>query len=492
MTDKKDNIKLESTIEKKVIEIPKYQEHIFISLLKNIKRYCKYLKLPEPIVKELPDKTYFVIQKLVTFGKPYFVNNTMTDNYEEVKKYKDDHPKEKINIVSQDVSVKEIEIVNEVKPENDWEILGILDHEEGLIISAPNKQVPYDRVPKDLHDSSNCDHCHIKRFRNKTIFVENQDTGEIKCVGGTCIRYYLGYDYEKIMKIITELNLFNNYFDDAGGGWSDDDWFGGFGGKRYNPEDDIVDVKDIVKYFFYWVTSKGYMSKSAAERYNNKLEGDDREFKSRSSTSQIVNNKLYYLYVPPLNMRGKDGEISMANWQKDYDKYIKIINKADNKYFDVVKAFIEERYKENNFLLNSRNFFIGGGVKIKQMKYIISACSMYWGMKLSEDIKNQKTKELKKSDFKGTVGEKEKLENLTIKNISGFEGSFGWTNVYRLTDEKGNIYTKFGTINPRFLTKDSPVENIEVGAIVSFTAEIKKHDTWKEIKQTTLGRLSKI
>ena len=178
--------------------------------------------------------------------------------------------------------------------------------------------------------------------------------------------------------------------------------------------------------------------------------------------------------------------------QINYDKYIKIINKADNKYFDVVKAFIEERYKENNFLLNSRNFFIGGGVKIKQMKYIISACSMYWGMKLSEDIKNQKTKELKKSDFKGTVGEKEKLENLTIKNISGFEGNFGWTNVYKLTVAKGNIYTKFGTINPRFLTKDSPLENIEVGAIVSFTAEIKKHDTWKEIKQTTLGRLSKI
>ncbi len=488
MADKKDTVKLESTIEKKIIEIPKYQESVLTSLLKNIKRYCKYLKLPAPIVTDLPDKTYFIIQQTYVDGKTLFINSTMTDNYDEVKRYKDDRPKTNLSIVSQDVSVKEIEIVSEIKPENEWEILGVLDHEEGLIISAPNKQVPYDLVPKNLHDSSNCDHCHTKRFRNKTIFVENQDTGEIKCVGGTCIRYYLGYDYEKIMNIITQLNMFNNHFDDGGGSWSDDDWFDGFGGERYNVEDDIVDVKDIVKYFFYWVTTKGYASKAATERYNDKVEDGGRK---RSSTSQIISEDLHYLYVPPLP-GGKQAREAIEQWQKAMDHYKSVMKKASDKYFSLIEDFIEERYKDNNFLLNSRNFFQSGGVKIKQMKYIISACSMYWGMKLSEDAKNKKTKELKKSKHVGDIGDKTKIENLTIKNISGFEGSFGWTNVYKLTDEKGNIYTKFGTINPRFITKDSPTEDIEVGTIVSFTAEIKKHDEYNGIKQTILGRLSKI
>jgi len=485
MTNEKDTIKINSIINKKIIEVPKFQESVFISLLKNIKRYCKYLKLPTPIVNDLPDKTYFVIQRHYFEGKSLFVNSTMTDNYDDVKRYKEDRPKQNLTIVSQDVSVKEIEIVEEIKPENEWEILGVLDHEEGLIISAPNKQVPYDRVPKNLHDSSNCDHCHTKRFRNKTIFVENQDTKEIKCVGGTCIRYYLGYDYEKIMNIITQLNMFKNYFGDGGGGWGDDDWFDGFGGKRYNPEDDITDVKDIVKYFMYWVNVKGYLSKAGAERQNT---GE----RTILSTSEIINRDLHYIYCPPIGGSSRDAKDAMEEWEEDYKAYSKIISKGDDKYFDLVKDFIEERYKENNFLLNSRNFFISGGVKIKQMKYIISTCSMFWGMKLSNDIRNQKTKELAKSEFVGTIGEKEKLENLIVKNVSGFEGSFGWTNVYRLADENGNIFTKFGTINQRFLTEDSPTEDIEQGAIVSFTAEIKKHDTYRDTKQTILGRLSKI
>jgi len=489
MADNKENFKLDVTVEKRVIEIPKYQDGVFASLLKNIKRYCKYLKLPAPIVTDLPDKTYFCVQSSAA-GKTFFLNGTTTDNYDEAKSYIDNSSKKKnLKIVSQDVSVKEIEIVSEVKPENDWEILGVVDHEEGLIISAPNQQVPYNLVPKNLHDSSNCDHCHTKRYRTKTIFVKNKDTDEIKRVGGSCIRYYLGYDYEKILKIITELNIFRNFFGDAGGGWGDDEWFDGYGGRRYDPEDEIIDVKEIVKYFFWFVINKGYTSKSAADRWNEKV---GYEGKQKESTSHMVADYIRYISVPPLGGFGKDAKEAMERWEKERKQYEKILENAPTEYFDIMKDFVEENYKENNFLLNSRNFFNAGGIKIKHVRYIVSACSMYWGKKLSEDRRNEKTKEFKKSTFVGDVGEKEKLENLTIQNISGFEGSFGWTNIYRLTDEKGNIYTKFGTINPRFINDDSPVTDISKGAVVSFTAEIKKHDTYKDIKQTVLGRLSKI
>lgn len=485
MTKEKNNIEIKITQEKRVIEIPQYQSSVFISLMKNIKRYCKYLKLPLPIVNDLPNKTYFVIQRIVPGGQAYFVTQTMSDNYDEVKKYKNTHPRSNLNIVSQDVSVKEINIVKEIKPENEWEILGILDHEEGLIISAPNQQVPYNLVPSNLHDSSHCDHCHTKRFRNKTIFVQNKDTNEIKRVGGTCIRYYLGYDYEKILNIITQLNMFQNIFGDDGGGWADDDWFGGFGGRRYNAEDEIVDVKDIVKYFFYWVKNKGYSSKSATQKYNMKSTDGN----LRRSTSEIVDQYLRYIYVPPLPGSSSDAKEAQSRWAKDIKEYNNIIKKSSGKYFKIIKKFIEERYKENNFLLNSRNFFNSGGVKIKHIKYIVSACSMYWGLNLSKESKNQDTKN---SKYIGDIGKKEKLENLIIKNVSGFEGEYGWTNIYRLLDENGNVYTKFGTINKRFIVKDSPIKNIEPGAIVSFTAEIKKHDTFRDTKQTIIGRLSKI
>jgi len=493
MTDKKHEMKLEVTEQKKVIEVPKFKVSVFDSLLKNIKRYCKYLKLPQPIVKEMGDKSYYALSRRNPMhGTTDTLKSTITDNYDEIKKKLEEHTDSNgltnCSIISQEVEVYEIDIIEEVKPDNDWEIQGVIDHNDGIITSAPNKQVPFKLVPNDLTDSSHCDHCNSKRFRNKTIFVKNTDTNEIKRVGGSCIRYYLGYDYERILKIITQLNLFNDNFGRPGGGWDDDEWFGGFGG-RYDPENEIVDVKEVVSYFFWFVTNKGYTSKAAADRWNAKVGYDGSQ---KESTSQSIADYLRYIYVPPIGGFGSESKDAMDRWQREADEYKEALKNAPKGYFQKVKKFINANYKENNFLINSRNFFNSGGIKIRSLRFVVSACSMFWGMKLAEDRKNEKTKEFKKSNFVGEVGEKTPLENLTIQNISGFEGSFGWTNIYRMTDEKGNIYTKFGTINPRFITKDSPVTDISKGAVVSFTAEIKKHDTYKETKQTTLGRLSKI
>jgi len=493
MADKKHEMKLEVTEESKVIEVPKFQVSVFESLLKNIKRYCKYLKLPQPEVKELGTKSYYALTRRYPDGTTSTLKGTITDNYDEIKKNREDRTDSNgfnsYSIISQEVEVYEINIIEEVKPDNDWEIQGVIDHTEGIITSAPNKQVPFKLIPSNLNDSTHCDHCNTKRFRNKTIFVKNTDTNDIKRVGGSCIRYYLGYDYERILKIITTLNLFNQTFSTSGG-WGDEDWYDGFGGRRYyDPEDDVVDVKDVVKYFFWFVQNKGYTSKSAADKWNEKNGSNGKE---KSSTSQNLYEYLRYIYVPPTPGHSNDAKEAMDRWMNDNNKFHEILKKAPTEFFKIMKKFIDERYKDNNFLVNTRNFFNNGSVKIKHIKYIVSACSMYWGMKLAEDRKNEKTKEYKKSEFVGQVGEKTPLENLTIQNISGFEGSFGWTSIYRMTDSKGNIYTKFGTINPRFITKDSPVTDIEKGAVVSFTAEIKKHDTYKDIKQTTLGRLSKI
>jgi hypothetical protein len=490
MTDKKHEMKLKVTEGKKIIEVPKFQVSVFNSLLKNITRYCKYLKLPQPEVKELDNKTYYAIQRRNPDGTVSVLRGTITDNFDEIKSNIDkrDNKYKSFSIISQDVNVYEINIVEEIKPENEWEILGVIDHNDGIITSAPNKQVPFKLIPNNLHDSSDCDHCNTKRFRNKTIYVKNTKNGEIKRVGGTCIRYYLGYDYERILNIITNLNLFNSTFSDVGGGWDDDDWFGGFGGRSYNPEDEVVGVNEVVKYFFWFVENKGYTSKAAAERYNAKVED---EYKHKNSTSQDITKYLRYIYVMPIG-GGKDAQRHFEIWENDVKEFNEIIKKAPTGYLNKVKKFINDNYKDNNFLVNSRNFFNSGSVTIKHLRFVVSACSMYWGMKLAEDRRNEKTKELKKSEYVGEVGEKTPLKNLTIQSVSGFEGSFGWTNIYRLTDDNGNIYTKFGTINPRFINDDSPVTDISKGAIVSFTAEIKKHDTYKDIKQTVLGRLSKI
>ena len=480
-----EKVELKYTIGTKIVEISKNKLSTFESLMKNIKRYCKGIGLPQPIVKDTGDKTYFAINYNGHNDRYIVVQDSITSDYKVVQKQLDDlsskNPKRQYNIISQDVSVFEITIIDEVKPDNEWEILGVINHEEGIIISAPNKQVPFNLIPTDLQGACDCDHCNTHRRRNKTIYVKNTTTNEIKRVGGSCIKYYLGYDYDKVLNIISQLNLFSTSYGNFGDSYDESDW-DGYGGGHGRGMVKIIDVDEIIKYFFWYVRNHGYISKATAEKYNE----NNPEKSPKYSTSNNITQFIEYISEPP---RGRDG---YAEWQEERTKYNEIISTYSDEYYALIQKFIDERYQENNFLVNSRNFFNAGGVPSSKVKYVVSACSMYYGMKMAEDAKNAVNKEKQKSEHVGVVGEKIALTNLTITGISGYNSDFGWVNVYRLKDEKGNLFTKFGTINERFITKESTIKNVEVDAIVSFTAEIKKHDVYNGTNQTVLGRLSKL
>jgi hypothetical protein len=77
---------------------------------------------------------------------------------------------------------------------------------------------------------------------------------------------------------------------------------------------------------------------------------------------------------------------------------------------------------------------------------------------------------------------------LTVTGVTGFEGAYGWTNVYKMVDVNNNQVTKFGKINSRYLVSG---ETIEEGSVLKFKAEIKKHEEFRGKKQTTIGRVAK-
>lgn len=492
MTETMDKeLKLDYTITKRVVEISNFRLNGFEKLMKNIKRISKYLGLPAPKMTDLGTKMYYGIKRCdrATIGlyEEYSLDHsTITTDYNMVKKI----AKPVDMIVQEEVNVFEIEIIEEIIPDNEWRILGVIDHTEGIIKSAPNRTVPFNLIPSDLEGSCDCDHCNTKRRRNKTIYVENTDNNEIKRVGGTCIKYYLGYDYEKVLGFITVLNLFNES-DFGFGGWDESE--GDFGGRYIDYADSLVDVSEVVKYFFWFVNNKGYTSKAAANAYNEKVAQNDGHG-SKESTSDTIKDYIELLNTPP--QQGKYYEEDLKFQREEISKFNEIIKTYTNDNFEIIQNFIEERYMENNFLVNSRNFFNNGVVKIKHLKFVLAACSMYYGLKMAEERKKQQNEAFAKageaSTHVGTVGEKSQLINLKITNVSGFDSGYGWTNIYKLEDEKGNIYTKFGKLNEKFITPESEVKDLEKGAILSFTSDIKKHDEYKGVKQTIIGRISKL
>jgi hypothetical protein len=487
--DNKKDVKLSYEINTFTIELSQNKLSTFDKLMKNIKRYSKQIGLPMPVIKDLPPKKYYILSKIYLDNnldnKTHFYKETITDDDKKASNFKTEYikksPKTNFQIFSTEVYSKTIELVAEIKPQDEWVILGVINHIDGIIKAAPNQQIPFDLIPSDLHNSCTCDHCNTERTRNKTVYIKNLKDGKTIRVGGSCIKYYLGYKYEHILDYLSDLQLFVTSFNNMSNDVYDE--FDGYNGDRYIQTQ--VDIKDCVRYFSWYIKKHGYISKSGAEKINSKKiekATGDIEPKLVSSTGGVVSNTLSFVNSPP-------PENDYVLWAEEVAMVNDVISKENDDFYNKLVPFVEAEYKTNNFLFNIHNFINKGVVDLKCISYIIGACSMLQGKISYEEFKNKSKEEQKESNWVGNVGEKVKLENLTIKHFSGFEGQWGWTSIFKLEDENGNQYTRFGDIPKKFLVSG---EEVIVGSVVSFTAEIKKHDTYNNNKQTVLGRLFKV
>ena len=72
-----------------------------------------------------------------------------------------------------------------------YKFIAVLDHipEVGTVIRA----LPGEQIGVGYRDAPpNCDHCQSNRKRKDTYLVRNEDTGDIKQVGSSCLKDFLG------------------------------------------------------------------------------------------------------------------------------------------------------------------------------------------------------------------------------------------------------------------------------------------------------------
>lgn len=101
----------------------------------------------------------------------------------------------------------------------------------------------------------------------------------------------------------------------------------------------------------------------------------------------------------------------------------------------------------------------------------------------------KKKADIKVSDFVGVVGSKVSAEfNITdIQSVMGFEGYP--TNVYKLQDNYGNVWSKWTTIDDKFIIGDD--KEIKVGTKIKCQALIKAHTLFNGVKINAIKTLSK-
>lgn len=437
------------------LEISNEKLNLLESEISKLTKFAIKLNLPSPIVEKTGTKDYYILTEYDNK-----ILDTFTDDEIKIIKFYRETKKHQPNIEIAKITVNlfNLTIFNNLKPIDEYELIGVIDHTTLMVKNAPNKNIPFEHIPEKLNDCS-CDHCKTNRKRNETIIVKNVLTNEYHRVGGSCVQYYLGVNYKHIIEYLNDILNLNNFIFDYTSSEC-----------RYLNLGKSISFNEIITYFVHYTEHNSFVSISTAKVHDT------------ISTKQTVFNYLYYIYT------SNEHKMSLEEYREysiELQKFNSIIEKSDySEFITKFKEYVESEYKNNNFLFNVHNMIITDTVYIKTLSYFLSALSFFY----SKYIKIKFETPIN-SEYIGNIGEKIKFENLTINSILSFNTIYGENTIYNMSDNNGNVIIKFGTINTKFNINKSEDE-IKIGSIVSFISDIKEHKTYNNIKQTVIGRLS--
>lgn len=130
-----------------------------------------------------------------------------------------------------------------------WEFIGVADFLEGEIITRTIAGAQDFNVVENY-----CAHCHTNRDRNSLLIVKNIETGEVKQLGTTCVKDFLGWDFSPVA-LPTEED-----FESLGGGSG--------GGKP------VVEIVTFLAWVVATANAHGFATASAGGRSTGSLVWD--------------------------------------------------------------------------------------------------------------------------------------------------------------------------------------------------------------------------
>jgi hypothetical protein len=304
---------------------------------------------------------------------------------------------------------------------------------------------------KYFEESFRCDHCKTNRNRIIVHLFRNEQNEDLM-IASKCSKDYFG------INVFNQLKIFNDYsveqiFSDL------EDMFSGCGYRSSS-----FDKTKFCKIAYgFMKTRNAYVSQKKSEEsafdgigtpstrasIENLLSPvEKRDFKTEWEWENGVKERK--LELDKLDEVAKDFDISKV---KDFWENLNASNLDDN--------FIRSCYI-NFSLLNCRK----GLLVYSIFKYML-------------DVENCfKTKVIINSNHVGTIGERIKNVEVTIIHISTFENQYGLTFFIKMLDNQGNLLVWFSSKNP----------NLEKNEKAFLTGTVKKHDVYKDTKQTILSR----
>ncbi|MFF1701252.1 hypothetical protein [Streptomyces sp. NPDC058252] len=332
----------------------------------------------------------------------------------------------------------DVEFTGEAPKHNGWVFLATLDWDEnaGLIVRTAPGVHSVDR--EGLREGA-CDHCNKDRMRRETFLVKNEETGEEKQIGRSCIKDFLGWD--------TGISWPSTPADD-----DEEKEFYGFGGG-----DRSVSTETVLAYAWACVKAFGFVR---SQDYH------------ATPTVRLVRNAIN----PGKGRRDKEFAEAMRP----------LAAEAKEKAAEI-RAFIlsDDFSGTSEYVLNLKAIAGGKAVSPRNFGILVSA-PQAWA-RFNEQTLIRKARSEKPSEWIGTAPDKDKGikgSRITftgmIESIRYIDGLYGATTLYQVRDELSGVIVKW------FASNNALGEN--TGVRVTLRGTVKEHDEYKDVKATVLTR----
>lgn len=333
-----------------------------------------------------------------------------------------------------------VEAEGEAKAEG-WVFAGTIEHTEvGNILRSVSDE---HKIPERYRDAEPyCEHCNTKRARKDTYVVFNEETGEFKQLGKSCLKEYTnGLSLNMAAMVLQWLKEVEEYCS--------------YSGTSYKP---YFEVKEVSKYFVETMRKLGWASSSAGDSSTKNTalnfydldrgccwltKGEEEEFSN-------LKNKIKF------NAENiKDEYIEAAlDWAKAWDGH------EYNDYRDNLKVIANMEYCE-----------------YKHLGYLASLFMSYDKAMEREVKRMERNKSRAQSEFIGEVKDKVSCSVKEFKCLTSWETQWGVTFLYEFVTEEGNI----------LIWKTGKWINDEA-EITTIKGTIKAHNEFRGVKQTELTR----
>jgi len=322
---------------------------------------------------------------------------------------------------------------------NDWRFIASVDFtENGNII---NKAVDVEVPERYYKCKPHCEHCNMDRKRRYAFIIQNEVNHEFKLVGKACLKDFTnGMDAEAVAGYTA---MFNEIIEGEKPS-------AGCKIERFcNTVEYLRYVAEAIRVFGYVKSEKrGESTKDKATNYYGYYNGWFDGYWTKEVKETI----------------GK--EIRQYGINAEHEETIKLVENA--------LAWVATQEEDNNYIHNLKTACSLDYINSKHFGILASLFPTY-----DKTLERQKKVEdaQKKdglSEWYGNVGDRVELKVTDIKCLTGWETQFGYTYLYKITDDNNNIFV---WKTQRYIEEMSKIKGT-----------VKEHKEFRGIKQTELTR----